>query len=125
MKKWIIDGKFNELSEDEVKGLSTEELGEYTSAKHKNDSDSLITDFEKKLADLAEIMKSVQEAKAARAKFEANVKIKATPAAKDAYKAQDFHMILYIDEDDVGMWRVCKIENGRQTCSVPQVISLP
>ncbi len=31
---------------------------------------------------------------------------------------------VYIDEDDVIMLRVCKIENGRQTCSEPQVVSM-
>ena len=33
--------------------------------------------------------------------FGATVRIKATPAAKEAYKSQPYHMILYIDEDDV------------------------
>ena len=31
---------------------------------------------------------------------------------------------VYIDEDDVAMWRICKIANGRQLCSVPQVLSI-
>lgn len=31
---------------------------------------------------------------------------------------------VYIDEDDVAMWRICRIENGRQSCSVPQVLSI-
>jgi len=31
---------------------------------------------------------------------------------------------VYIDEDDVAMWRACKIENGRQICSMPQVVSI-
>ena len=33
-------------------------------------------------------------------------------------------MQVYIDEDDVAMWRVCKIESGQQVCSVPQVLSM-
>lgn len=74
MKKWIKDGKFNELSEDEVKGLSTEELGEYTSAKHKNDSDYLITDFEKKLADLKEDFLSADDVEKVKEDFTATIK---------------------------------------------------
>ncbi len=31
---------------------------------------------------------------------------------------------MYIDEDNVAMWRICKIQNGQQTCSIPQVLSL-
>ncbi len=31
---------------------------------------------------------------------------------------------VYIDEDDVAMWRICKIENGQQLYSEPQVLSL-
>ena len=33
-------------------------------------------------------------------------------------------MQVYVDEDDVAMWRVCKIESGKQVCSVPQVLSM-
>ena len=33
-------------------------------------------------------------------------------------------VLVYIDEDDVAMWRICKIENGRQVCSIPQVLSM-
>ncbi len=43
---------------------------------------------------------------------------------QEVFISQMTSIQVYIDEDDVGMWRVCKIENGRQTCSIPQVISL-
>lgn len=33
-------------------------------------------------------------------------------------------VVVYIDEDNVGMWRVCQIENGMQKCSIPQVFSI-
>lgn len=31
---------------------------------------------------------------------------------------------VYIDEDDVGMFRLCKIESGAQRCSLPLVVSI-
>jgi len=49
MKKWIVDGKFKALSDDEVKALSTEELGEYTSAKSKNAIDTALKSFDDKI----------------------------------------------------------------------------
>ena len=74
MKKWIVDGKFKSLSEDEVKALSTEELGEYTSAKHQNDSDSLIADFEQKFADLKKDFLSSEDVEKIKEDFTASIK---------------------------------------------------
>ncbi len=74
MKKWIKDGKFIELSEDEVKALSTEELGEYTSAKHKNDSDNLIKSFETKLSDMKKDFLTSEEIETIKEDFTASIK---------------------------------------------------
>ena len=49
MEKWIVDGKFKELSDDEANALSTEELGRYTSAKSKNAIDTAIKSFDDKI----------------------------------------------------------------------------
>ncbi len=74
MKKWIKDGKFIQLSEEEVKALSTEELGEYTSAKHANDSENLITRFENKFKDLKKDFLTSEEVEKITNDFKATVK---------------------------------------------------
>lgn len=51
-KKWIVDGKFKELSKDERKDLSIEELGEYTSAKNKNDLSESLAAFKTTIMEL-------------------------------------------------------------------------
>jgi len=74
MKKWIVDGKFKTLSDDEVKALSTEELGEYTSAKHANDSENLITRFEDKFKDLKKDFLTSEEVEKITNDFKESVK---------------------------------------------------
>jgi hypothetical protein len=51
MKKWIKDDKFVELSQDEVKDLSTEELAQYTSAKSQHAIDVAMKGFDDKIKD--------------------------------------------------------------------------
>ena len=74
MKKWIKDGKFIQLSEEEVKALTTEDLGEYTSAKHANDSESLITRFEDKFKELKKDFLTSEEVQKITNDFKATVK---------------------------------------------------
>ena len=74
MKKWIKDGKFNTLSDDEVKALSTEELGEYTSAKHANDSEKLISDFETKFAEMKKDFLSAEDVEKITNDFKSSIK---------------------------------------------------
>lgn len=72
--KWIVDGKFKELSTDEAEALSTEELGRYTSAKHANDSESLITRFEAKFKELQKDFLTSEEVEKITNDFKATVK---------------------------------------------------
>lgn len=45
MKIWIVDGKFVELTEEQVKSLSVQQLGEYTSDKTKHQLDSFKEEY--------------------------------------------------------------------------------
>jgi len=49
MKIWMKDGKFIELNDDQVKGLSTEELAAYTSDRNKSFVDNAISEFNVKM----------------------------------------------------------------------------
>ena len=48
-KIWIKNGVFSKLDDEQMKGLSTEQLAAYTADLQKSQTDTLIADFEKKM----------------------------------------------------------------------------
>jgi hypothetical protein len=61
MKIWMKDGKFTELTADELKGLSTEDLGAYTADKNKNFVDTAIKAVEDKMDNMKEGLLSKED----------------------------------------------------------------
>ena len=43
---------------------------------------------------------------------------------QEVFISQMTSMRVYIDEDDVGMWQICKIEDGKQVCSIPTILTM-
>lgn len=60
-KIWLKDGKFNELTDDQLKGLSTEDLGAYTSAKNENFVSTAIKAVETKMDNMKEGLLSKED----------------------------------------------------------------
>jgi len=48
-KIWIKDGKFAELTDEQIKGLDVDQLAAYTAETNKSQTNKLIEDFEKKM----------------------------------------------------------------------------
>lgn len=69
MKKWIVDGKFVELKADELKELSSEDLGAYTADKNKDFVDTAIKSVEAKIDNMKDGLLSKEDATNIKADF--------------------------------------------------------
>ena len=79
MKKWLIDGAFNALEEEEIKSLSQEKLAEYT-------SDKMINDFNSKIENATKGFLKSDEVEKIKADFQKSIENMPIDALRDYEK---------------------------------------